>query len=119
MKNYNIAVKENSDEIIFLRKIVEGGTDKSYGIQVARLAGLPKQVIERSKSIMNRLEMDDEIAERVHKDLPKKDKDKDVQKKYVREDDIKKDDMRKEDIKKSEEKEIKEKEPKQLRLFEL
>jgi len=74
VKNYNIAVKEKEDEIIFLRKIIEGGTDKSYGIQVARLAGVPKSVIERSKIIMNRLEMEDEIAERVHKEFPKKEK---------------------------------------------
>ncbi|MBW3022386.1 DNA mismatch repair protein MutS, partial [Candidatus Woesearchaeota archaeon] len=72
VKNYNIAVKEKDDNIIFLRKIIEGGTDKSYGIQVARLAGLPSEVVERSKVIMNRLEMDDEIAERVHKEFPKK-----------------------------------------------
>ncbi len=69
VKNFNIAVKETDDEIIFLRKIVKGGTDKSYGIQVAKLAGLPTEVIERSKQIMNRLEMEDEIAERVHKPL--------------------------------------------------
>jgi len=56
VKNYNIAVKEWADEIIFLRKIVEGGTDKSYGIQVARLAGVPKEVIERAKVILSELE---------------------------------------------------------------
>ena len=56
VKNYNIAVKEWNDEIIFLRKIVEGGTDKSYGIQVARLAGLPKEVIARAKEILANLE---------------------------------------------------------------
>ncbi len=56
VKNYNIAVKEWADEVIFLRKIVEGGTDKSYGIQVARLAGVPKEVIERAKVILSELE---------------------------------------------------------------
>ncbi|OGL42022.1 MAG: DNA mismatch repair protein MutS [Candidatus Schekmanbacteria bacterium GWA2_38_11] len=56
VKNYNIAVKEWNDEIIFLRKIVEGGTDKSYGIQVARLAGLPKEVIARAKEVLSNLE---------------------------------------------------------------
>ncbi|MBM4078342.1 MAG: DNA mismatch repair protein MutS [Planctomycetes bacterium] len=56
VKNYNIAVKEWKDEVIFLRKIVEGGTDKSYGIHVARLAGLPKEVIERAKVILHNLE---------------------------------------------------------------
>jgi len=56
VKNYNVAVREWNDQIIFLRKIVEGGTDKSYGIQVARLAGVPKSVIERAKQILVNLE---------------------------------------------------------------
>ncbi len=56
IKNYNIAVKEWNDEIIFLRKIIEGGADRSYGIQVARLAGLPKETIERAKEILLNLE---------------------------------------------------------------
>ncbi len=56
VKNYNVAVREWNDEIVFLRKIVAGGTDKSYGIHVARLAGLPKKVIERAKDILNALE---------------------------------------------------------------
>jgi len=56
VKNYNVAVKEWNDEIIFLRKIVEGGSDQSLGIQVARLAGLPPTVIERSKEILVNLE---------------------------------------------------------------
>ncbi|OGL51519.1 MAG: DNA mismatch repair protein MutS [Candidatus Schekmanbacteria bacterium RIFCSPLOWO2_12_FULL_38_15] len=56
VKNFNIAVKEWNDEIIFLRKIVEGGADKSYGIQVARLAGLPREVIERAKEVLANLE---------------------------------------------------------------
>ncbi|MEM9443709.1 MAG: DNA mismatch repair protein MutS [Verrucomicrobiota bacterium] len=55
-KNYNVAVREWHDQIIFLRKIVPGGTDKSYGIQVARLAGLPKIVLERAKEILRNLE---------------------------------------------------------------
>ena len=54
--NYNVAVREWHDQIIFLRKIVEGGTDKSYGIQVARLAGVPKEVLERAKVILRNLE---------------------------------------------------------------
>jgi len=69
VKNFNIAVKEEKDEIIFLHKIVAGSTDKSYGIEVAKLAGIPNEVIEKSKVIMNRLEMEDEIAERIHTDL--------------------------------------------------
>jgi DNA mismatch repair protein MutS len=56
VKNYNLAVKEWGGEIIFLRKIVEGGTNRSYGIQVARLAGLPLPVIERAKEILFNLE---------------------------------------------------------------
>ncbi len=56
IKNYNIAVKEWEDEIIFLRKIVEGGADKSYGIHVARLAGMPKELIQRAKVILINLE---------------------------------------------------------------
>jgi DNA mismatch repair protein MutS len=54
--NFNVAVREWNDQIIFLRKIVEGGTDKSYGIQVARLAGVPRSVIERAKVILRNLE---------------------------------------------------------------
>jgi len=56
LKNFNVAVREWHDQIVFLRKIVEGGTDKSYGIQVARLAGVPKAVLERAKQILSNLE---------------------------------------------------------------
>jgi DNA mismatch repair protein MutS len=56
IKNLNVAVKEWGDEIIFLRRIEEGGTDKSYGIQVARLAGLPGATINRAKEILANLE---------------------------------------------------------------
>jgi DNA mismatch repair protein MutS len=56
VKNFNVAVREWNDSIVFLRKIVEGGTDKSYGIHVARLAGVPKPVIERAKVILRNLE---------------------------------------------------------------
>ncbi len=56
LKNYNVAVREWHDQVVFLRKIVEGGTDKSYGIQVARLAGVPKPVLERAKEILRNLE---------------------------------------------------------------
>jgi DNA mismatch repair protein MutS len=55
-KNFNVAVREWHDQIVFLRKIIEGGTDKSYGIQVARLAGVPKPVLERAKQILSNLE---------------------------------------------------------------
>lgn len=56
IKNFNIAVREWGEEIVFLRKIVEGGTDKSYGIHVARLAGIPKEIIQRARTILNNLE---------------------------------------------------------------
>jgi DNA mismatch repair protein MutS len=56
VKNFNIAVKEWNDQIIFLRKLVPGGTSRSYGIQVARLAGLPAGVIERAREILDNLE---------------------------------------------------------------
>src|SRR5882724_3299071 len=56
IKNFNVAVREWHDQIVFLRKIVEGGTDKSYGIQVARLAGVPKPILERAKQILGNLE---------------------------------------------------------------
>jgi DNA mismatch repair protein MutS len=56
LKNFNVAVREWHDSIVFLRKIVEGGTDKSYGIQVARLAGVPQAVLARAKVILANLE---------------------------------------------------------------
>ncbi len=56
VKNFNFAVREWNDEVIFLRRIVPGGASRSYGIQVARLAGLPQEVIERAKEILGNLE---------------------------------------------------------------
>ncbi|HXI82530.1 MAG TPA: DNA mismatch repair protein MutS [Verrucomicrobiae bacterium] len=56
VKNYNVAVREWQDQVIFLHKILPGGTDKSYGIQVARLAGLPKEVLARAKEVLSNLE---------------------------------------------------------------
>jgi DNA mismatch repair protein MutS len=56
VKNYNVAVHEDGERIVFLRKVVEGGTDDSYGIHVARLAGLPQQVIQRASQILAILE---------------------------------------------------------------
>ncbi|ASW42814.1 DNA mismatch repair protein MutS [Clostridium isatidis] len=56
VKNYSVAVSEIDDNIIFLRKIVEGGADQSYGIEVAKLAGLPQEVINRAKEILATLE---------------------------------------------------------------
>ena len=79
VNNYCIAVKEKGDDIVFLRKIVKGGADKSYGIQVAKLAGVPERVIGRAKEIVEELSDEDitarvsEIAskERVVKKKPK------------------------------------------------
>jgi len=56
VKNFNIAVKEFNDNIVFLRRLVRGGTNKSYGIQVARLAGIPDKVINNAKYILSRIE---------------------------------------------------------------
>ncbi|MDD3403270.1 MAG: DNA mismatch repair protein MutS [Hespellia sp.] len=65
VNNYCIAVKEKGDDIVFLRKIVKGGADKSYGIQVAKLAGVPDAVIERAKEIVEELS-DEDITTRVN-----------------------------------------------------
>jgi DNA mismatch repair protein MutS len=59
VRNYRIAVKEVLDDIVFLRKIEPGGANQSYGIQVAKLAGVPSAVIQRAKEILGRLEMSD------------------------------------------------------------
>ena len=64
VKNYRITVREIGDDIVFLRKIVRGGGDKSFGIQVARLAGLPDDVLKRAKEILGELENADIAAER-------------------------------------------------------
>lgn len=56
VKNYNIAVKKHGDDITFLRRIVRGGADESYGVEVAKLAGLPSGVIRRAKAILKELE---------------------------------------------------------------
>ena len=75
IKNYNIAVKEierkdtknggPKEELIFLRKLVEGGTDKSFGIHVAKLAGMPKEVIEKAQEIQYKLEVADNMREKI------------------------------------------------------
>ncbi len=74
VNNYCIAVKEKGDDIVFLRKIVKGGADKSYGIQVAKLAGLPDTVIERAKEIVNELVNNDitEIVRNISVDTTSK-----------------------------------------------
>src|SRR5205085_10622716 len=55
VKNLNVAVREWEDQVIFLHRIVEGGTDRSYGIHVARLAGVPRDVLERSRQLLGEL----------------------------------------------------------------
>ena len=64
VNNYCIAVKERGDDIVFLRKIIKGGADKSYGIQVAKLAGVPDMVIDRAKEIVEQL-TDNDIIEKI------------------------------------------------------
>ncbi|MDE7321942.1 MAG: DNA mismatch repair protein MutS [Lachnospiraceae bacterium] len=66
VNNYCIAVKEKGDDIIFLRKIIKGGADRSYGIQVAKLAGVPDMVIDRAKEIADQLS-DNDITEKVQR----------------------------------------------------
>jgi len=65
IRNYNILVKEENDEIIFLRKLIEGGTDQSFGVHVAKLAGLPQKVIERAQEIQKDLEEKDKMTEKI------------------------------------------------------
>ena len=69
VKNYNVSVKEWNDEIIFLHKIIPGGTDDSYGIYVAKLAGIPKEVVQRAESILTRLELNSNLQERIRNRL--------------------------------------------------
>ncbi len=65
IKNFNVAVQEVGSNIIFLHKLVAGGTDQSYGVHVARLAGLPEEVLERAREIQSILEKDDDMVRRI------------------------------------------------------
>jgi len=65
IKNYNIAVKEVRGQVIFLHKLVEGGTDESYGIHVTEMAGLPIEVVRRAREIQEILQKDDEMMRRI------------------------------------------------------
>ena len=67
IKNYCIAIKEKGEDIIFLRKIIRGGADGSYGIQVARLAGVPQPVIDRAKELLKELEDADISKHRIRR----------------------------------------------------
>ena len=71
VKNYSIAVKEKGEDIIFLRKIIEGGTDESYGIHVARLAGVPKVVTKKANEILNSLERKNILTGKKQEKKPK------------------------------------------------
>jgi DNA mismatch repair protein MutS len=73
VKNYNVSVKEWNDEVIFLHKIVPGGTDDSYGIYVAKLAGIPAEVVKRSQKILARLELNNNLQEKIRNRLPQDD----------------------------------------------
>ena len=72
VKNYNIAVKKRGDQMIFLRKIVPGATDDSYGLEVAKLAGIPGPVIQRAREILEELESEGRIC---HAPTPKEPED--------------------------------------------
>ena len=72
LENFTVAVKEWNDEIIFVRQVLKGTADRSYGIQVARLAGLPPPVIDRAKVILERLEADDSNHNLLRKRLKKR-----------------------------------------------
>ena len=67
VKNYRIAVREEKDRIVWLRKIMPGGTDRSYGVEVARLAGLPREVIDRASEILKELESNGTGSKAVNK----------------------------------------------------
>jgi len=77
LKNFNVAVREWRDQVVFLHKIVEGGTDKSYGIHVARLAGVPKEVLERAKVILSNLEESELTPEGTVRQSPRRQQDRD------------------------------------------
>ena len=72
VKNYSIAVKEKGEDIIFLRKIVDGGTDESYGVHVARLAGVPQVVTKKANEILQSLERRNVLNNKIIEQTPKK-----------------------------------------------
>ena len=69
VKNYSIAVKERGEDVIFLRKIVQGGTDESYGVHVARLAGVPKDVTSRANEILKTIERNNKVANKSKEEI--------------------------------------------------
>ena len=82
IKNYNVTVEEWDNKIIFLRKIIPGGTDNSYGIHVAQMAGLPRSVIERAREILTNLEANELSPNRMPK-LAKRNPGRDVDRSQV------------------------------------
>ncbi len=70
VKNFNVSVKKWNDEIIFLHKIIPGGTDDSYGIYVAKLAGIPQEVVQRSQKILTRLEISGDLQAKIRTRVP-------------------------------------------------
>ncbi len=69
MRNFNVAVSESDGRVVFLHKIVPGGTDRSYGIHVAQLAGLPRPVIQRAAEILHSLELSSGKAVKIDPNL--------------------------------------------------
>lgn len=63
MKNYNVAVKKRGEDIVFLRRIIPGGVDESYGIEVSKLAGIPRWVIDRAYEVLSSLEEGQAVSE--------------------------------------------------------
>ena len=80
LEEYSVAVKEWNDEIIFVRQVIKGAADRSYGIQVARLANLPTTVIDRAKTILERLEADDSSHNLLRKRMKKEQRGTDTSK---------------------------------------
>ena len=70
VKNYSVAIKERGNDIVFLRRIVRGGTDRSYGVHVARLAGLPKKVLDRAEEFLKEYDSDKKPVEVAHPQAP-------------------------------------------------
>ncbi len=87
VNNYCIAVKENGDDIVFLRKIIKGGADRSYGIQVARLAGIPEIVLNRAKEIADQIS-DNDITEKIQSIHVNIKNDEKVSKKQAEDEDV-------------------------------
>jgi len=86
VNNYCVAVKEWNDEIVFMRQVIRGASDRSYGIQVARLAGLPQSVIGRAKTILQKLESDDSSHNLIRRHMIKRKQSKDTNEEYSQQD---------------------------------